>query len=52
LKKTTDGEATKEGEEEEDVGLEGWLTGWEEVPDGCCVIAGFKEDWSEWASVR
>jgi hypothetical protein len=51
-KKTTDGEATKEGEEEEDVGLEGWLTGWDEVPDGCCVIAGIKEDWSKWASVR
>ena len=52
LKKTTDGEATKDGEEEEDVGLEGWLTGWEEVPDGCCVVAGTKEDWSKWASVR
>jgi hypothetical protein len=52
LKKTTDGEATKEGEEEEDVGLEGWLTGWDEVPDGCCVIAGIKDDWSEWASIR
>jgi len=52
LKKTTDVEATKEGEEEEDLGLEGWLTGWEEVPDGCCVIAGIKEDWSEWTSIR
>jgi hypothetical protein len=50
--KATDGEATKEGEEEEDMGLEGWLTGWEEVPDGCCVIAGIKENWSEWASIR
>jgi hypothetical protein len=51
-KKATDVEATKEGGEEEDVGLEGWLTGWDEVPDGCCVIAGTKEDWSEWASIR
>jgi len=51
-KKATDVEETKEGEEEEDLGLEGWLTGWDEVPDGCCVIAGIKEDWSEWASIR
>lgn len=51
-KKAADVEAAKEGEEEEDVGLEGWLTGWDEVPDGCCVIAGIKEDWSEWASIR
>lgn len=51
-KKATDVEATKEGEEEEDVGLEGWLTGWDEVSDGCCVIAGIKEDWSGWASIR
>ena len=50
--KATDVGAAKEGEEEEDVGLEGWLTGWDEVPDGCCVIAGIKEDWSEWASIR
>jgi hypothetical protein len=52
LKKAIDMEGNKEGEEEEDVGLEGWLTGWEEVPDGCCVVAGIKEDWSEWASIR
>jgi len=50
-KKAIDNEDTK-GEEEEDLGLEGWLTSWEEVPDGCCVIAGIKEDWSEWASIR
>ena len=42
-----------EKEEEEDQGLEGWLTVWKEVPEGCCVIAGpAKEDWTEWASVR
>lgn len=51
-KKAIDNGDTKEGEEEEDRGLKGWLTGWDEVPDGCCVIAGTKEDWSEWASVR
>ena len=50
--KATDVEATKEGEEEEDTGLEGWLTSWDKVPDGCCVIAGIKEDWSAWASIR
>jgi hypothetical protein len=52
VKKAADAATAKEGEEEEDVGLEGWLTGWDEVPDGCCVIAGIKEDWSEWASIR
>lgn len=52
IEKATDAEGTKEGEEEEDVGLEGWLTGWDQVPDGYCVIAGIKEDWSEWASIR
>jgi hypothetical protein len=52
LKKAIDVEGKKEGEEEEDMGLEGWLMGWNEVPDGCCVIPGIKEDWSEWASIR
>jgi len=51
-KKATDVEETKEGEDEEVLGVEGWLTGWDEVPDGCCVIAGTKEDWSEWAGIR
>jgi len=46
-------DAAAEKEYEEDQGLEGWLTSWKQVPEGCCVIAvPAKEDWTEWASVR
>lgn len=39
--------------EEEDLSLEAWLMGWEEMPDGCCVLAGpARKNWSEWASIR
>lgn len=40
-------------EEEEDLSVEGWLMGWDEMPDGCCVLAGpARRNWSEWASIR
>jgi hypothetical protein len=42
----------KEEEEEEDLTIEGWLVGWEVVPDGSCVLAGpARANWSEWASI-
>jgi hypothetical protein len=54
LKKEVVAGEKKEGEEEEaDLDLEGWLTAWEEVPDGCCVIAGaVKENWDGWGIIR
>jgi len=45
-------EEGKEDGEKGDMGLEGWLAAWVEVPDGCCVVAGQTEDWSKWAAVR
>jgi hypothetical protein len=41
-----EGEEEKEGKEV-DEGLEGWLVAWDEMPDGCCVLAGAeKEGWA------
>lgn len=41
-----EGEEDKEGKEE-DEGLEGWLVAWDEMPGGCCVLAGAeKEGWA------
>jgi len=53
-KSEKDGKGEKEEEqEEEDLTLEGWLMGWDEMPDGCCVLAGpARKNWSEWASIR
>lgn len=32
---------------------EGWLLGWNAMPEGCCVVGGLsKEGWSDWALVR
>jgi hypothetical protein len=43
----------KKEEESKDDGLECDLAVWDEVPDGCGVIAGIsKKDWSEWARIR
>jgi len=51
-KKDDRAEGGKE-DEEEDLSLEGWLIGWDEMPDGCCVLAGpARAHWSEWASIR
>jgi hypothetical protein len=38
-----EGEEDKEGKEE-DEGLEGWLVAWDEMPDGCCVLAGAEKE--------
>jgi hypothetical protein len=40
-------------EKEEDEGLEGWLAAWDEMPEGCAVLAGLeKEGWSNWDIVK
>lgn len=51
--KTQEGKLDKEEEEEEDLSVEGWLMGWDEMPGDCCVLAGpARANWSEWASIR
>lgn len=51
--KVDDGTEGGSKEKEEDMGMEGWLMSWDEIPDECCVIAGAaKDEWSEWASIR
>jgi hypothetical protein len=50
---TKEEEVTDGSKENEEQGLEGWLAVWDEVPDGCCVVAGAaKEDWSVRGSIR
>lgn len=49
-----EGEA-KEGEQEveEELPLEAWLVGWDEVPRGCVVLAGEVDPtWSSWAQAK
>jgi peroxin-1 len=41
-----EGEEAREAKEV-DEGLEGWLAAWDDMPEGCCVLAGAeKEGWS------
>lgn len=44
----------KEGEEgAKDDGMEGFLTEWDEVPDGCVVLLGnTSNEWEGWATIR
>ena len=51
--KAQEGKVDKDEEEEQGLSVEGWLIGWEEMPDGSCVLAGpARANWSEWASIR
>jgi hypothetical protein len=43
----------EDGDEEKVIELEGWLIAWEEMPEGCCVLAGPpRENWSDWGNIR